>query len=241
MNAINSDMHCKDVQIYDVANEYVQTVSGFQNLLLRPVIYISKAIELSGGILAESAKEVRKVFNNSYQLLYWTDFPGKMERLFHAAMCLEAGLSSGSFWEIQGCVTDLFIKFCFAAGLVKDGVGMLQDAGWASPSPLHATVLSYVGFFSNIAWILWASKEIRNEVVNLTRAKLWSPEGNLSLIRLVARVCFLSFGCIGLGFSVGLSFNSWLMFAIGVTSLLSSVSGHFYEKMVVNASEKPVA
>lgn len=224
-----------------VAKEYVQTATGMQNLVIRPVVHALKFTELALAHLACSVKGPRELFRLADHLFYWVGYPGRIKGLGRSVHKFKEGLSSGSVRKIGSKVSKLYSSTFLVVGLVASGVKHLHNRGIISLAAPYLSILEKIDFLGSIGMLLFALHQIKKQVKIMWNTAAWSPEFNLAFIRTVGRVCLAAIAAFNIIAYFQLAVVSqWIYLGLSVGMLSTTLGGHFYDKIHVPKQPKPV-
>jgi len=232
----------KNPTVVGVAQDYIQTPQGIQNMVIRPVVHGLRLTQLALTAMCAPLNGPRELFKLADHMLYWVTYPTRIQNFDRAVRKLHDSFFQDSPQKIVSRISKLYISTLMMVGLVADGVKNLHVRGVVQLSAKASAVLSQVSFLGSLALLMLSAHEIKKQVKKLVRSKPWSPQFNLALIKLVNRVCVavIAIFAIIAAFAASL-ISQWLVLGVGIGILVTSLTSHFYEKIHVPKDPKLVA
>jgi|GEM_PF-3272699 len=193
-----------------------------QNLAFKPSL---KALDwVNKG--SEDALLAREVCCRSNSILNVMDVPNKVSKLGRSVSSLS---NYGSFGGYLERVINVFKKFTSLISVAVSSVQIAHEEGLLALSEYQFSILDGVGFASSLALFLKSTTAIKKNFNVLLSTKVGSYECNLSLLKLVGRICGLVtgvFGMVTFALNGGLQ-AKWVLLGVSTISLTISISKYY--------------
>ncbi|NGX59383.1 MAG: hypothetical protein KR126chlam3_00534 [Chlamydiae bacterium] len=200
-----------------------------QNLVFKPSLRcLDWAAVASREVAATS--EARKVFSRSNSLLSWMGMPKKIHNLERSVVSLS---HYGSLGEYIEKIITVFKRFTSLIGIFVSAIQIAYQEGVISLSKYQLTFLDTVGFIGSFALFLKSITDIKKNFVLVFSSRIGSYTFNLSLLKLIGKICGLATGIFGMytfAFGGGLQ-AKWIMLGISTISLITTISKYYFTSL----------
>lgn len=193
-----------------------------QNLAFKPSL---RALDwMNKG--TEEALQARTVCCRSNSILSVMDMPNKVSKLGKSVVSLSNYGTCGDFFDR---IINVFKKFTSLIGVVVSGVQIAHEEGVLALSDCQFSILDGIGFAGSLALFLKSTTAIKKNISLLSTHRVGSYEFNLSLLKLVGRICGLVTGIFGLAtFALNGGLQArYVMLGISTISLTISISKYY--------------
>ncbi|MDN3506255.1 MAG: hypothetical protein P0S96_03400 [Simkaniaceae bacterium] len=193
-----------------------------RNLAFKPAM---RALDWAGKS-TEEALQARAVCCRSNSILRVLDVPNKVNKLGRSVVSLAHCGSCGDFFDR---VINVFKKFTSLIGVVVSGIQIAHEEGLLSLEDYQFSILDGIGFAGSLALFLKSGAAIRKNFTLLSSSRVGSYEFNLSLLKLVGRICGLVTGVFGLAtFALNGGLQArYVMLGISTISLTISIAKYY--------------
>lgn len=225
---------------FKVAADYIQTPGGIQNMVIRPVVHGLKLTQLAATALASTVNGPRELFRLGDHLLYWVTYPNRLRGFDRAVKKLVLAFESGSVVKVASKISKFYVQTLMVVGLIADAIKNLAVREIITLSSTASLVIAQISFLGNVALFMLSLHGMKKEVKKLLKNEAWTPPFNLALINLVGKVLLAVVAVLAI-LSTLFVISAWIILAVGVGLMVTSITGHFYEKIHLNPGPKTVA
>lgn len=227
--------------VLTVAKEYVRKPNGAHNLIISPTLKVLKWAEWWSNGLSEAGKSCKALLGKCSHSIMLLDIPKRIHRIKKISTQMQRNLMQGVVREIPKKSTQLFVETSLTAGLVADTVEILRQDQFITLNATQMIILNSIGFLGSTALFLKAAQRLKKQIHIIRISEFGSPQFNLSLLRIIGKICLMAVGFFGMTtFLIGAVISQFLLLSISTTLLITTISAHFYEKLCVKKKEKPV-
>lgn len=217
--------------VLKVAAGYVTEPTGLREMIVEPVYYSLRWVEIIVFSVAEMLAGPKAIVEGFNQFLIWVELPDQILKVVKSVAQLGESLFEGSFWKTVDKTAKVYVNGTYTIGVVSDALLLFYQEHLIHLSSVALTAVQVLGLLGNFALLIDAGRGLKKQIVKLIESEPWSPAFNLALIRLIENVALAVVAGFSIaGFFSAAAFCPYVILIFAIVLLLLKLAAHFYEK-----------